>query len=108
MAASQFKHHVTAELITLISGRALRTSIQNGCRGEVTIKYNKQKLREIDRRIRFLRKTLEDIKVVEYHPQQEGKVFFGAWVELEDDDVEAKTPAGIKRWCVKGITYKKP
>lgn len=49
-------------------------------------KYNKQKLREIDRRIRFLRKTLEDIKVVEYHPQQEGKVYFGAWVELEDDD----------------------
>jgi len=49
-------------------------------------KYNKQKLREIDRRIRFLRKTLEDIKIVEYHSDQEGKIFFGAWVELEDEE----------------------
>lgn len=48
--------------------------------------YNKRRLREIDRRVRFLRKTLEEIKVVEHHPQQEGKVFFGAWVELEDID----------------------
>jgi len=48
--------------------------------------YNKKKLREIDRRVRFLRKTLEDIKIVDYHPQQEGKVFFGAWVELEDEE----------------------
>lgn len=46
--------------------------------------YNKRRLREIDRRVRFLRKTLDDIKIVEYHPQQEGKIFFGAWVELED------------------------
>lgn len=51
--------------------------------------YNKRRLREIDRRVRFLRKTLEDIKIVEYHPQQEGKVFFGAWVELEDINGES-------------------
>lgn len=48
--------------------------------------YNKKRLREIDRRVRFLRKTLENITIVEYHPQQEGKIFFGAWVELEDLD----------------------
>lgn len=48
--------------------------------------YNKRRLREIDRRVRFLRKTLENITIVEYHPQQEGKVFFGAWIELEDID----------------------
>ncbi|GAB3486119.1 transcription elongation factor GreB [Marinomonas epiphytica] len=48
--------------------------------------YNKRKLREIDRRVRFLRKLLDGIEIVEYHPQQEGKVFFGAWVTLEDDD----------------------
>lgn len=46
--------------------------------------YNKRRLNEIDRRVRFLRNTLEDIEIVEYHPQQEGKIFFGAWVELED------------------------
>lgn len=50
--------------------------------------YNKRRLREIDRRVRFLRKTLEEVKVVEYHPQQEGKVFFGAWVALVDDKGE--------------------
>lgn len=48
--------------------------------------YNKRKLREIDRRVRYLRKILDDIQVVEYNLSQEGKVFFGAWVELEDAD----------------------
>jgi len=53
--------------------------------------YNKKRLREIDRRVRFLTKTLEDIKVVEYHHQQNGKVFFGAWVTLENDNEETLT-----------------
>lgn len=47
--------------------------------------YNKRRLREIDRRVRYLRKTLEDIQIVDYHPAQEGKIFFGAWVELENE-----------------------
>lgn len=47
---------------------------------------NKQALRKIDKRIRFLEVTLRDIKVVDYDPQQEGKVFFGAWVTLEDEN----------------------
>jgi len=50
--------------------------------------YNKRKLRELDRRIRFLTKLFEVAKKVEYHPQQEGKVYFGAWVELENDEGE--------------------
>lgn len=53
--------------------------------------YNKKRLREIDRRVRYLRKTLEQSKVVEYSPQQEGKVFFGAWVEIEGEDAEVLT-----------------
>lgn len=48
--------------------------------------YNKKRLREIDRRVRYLRKCLENLKVVDYHPEQEGKVFFGAWVEVENDE----------------------
>lgn len=48
--------------------------------------YNKKRLREIDRRVRYLRKRLEDVQVVDYNPQQDGRVFFGAWVEIEDDD----------------------
>lgn len=52
--------------------------------------YNKKLLREIDRRIRYLRKRLEDMKVVEYAPEQEGRVFFGAWVEVENEHEEVK------------------
>jgi transcription elongation factor GreB len=48
--------------------------------------YNKKKLREIDRRVRYLRKALENLKVVDYDPVQEGKVFFGAWVSIIDED----------------------
>ncbi len=48
--------------------------------------YNKKRLREIDRRVRYLTKCLENLKIVDYSPQQEGKVFFGAWVEIENDD----------------------
>ena len=52
--------------------------------------YGKRRLREIDRRVRFLSKRLEVLKIVDYHPNQEGKVFFGAWVELENEDGEVK------------------
>lgn len=54
-------------------------------------KYNKQKLRQIDKRIRFLRKRLEDLKIVDYAPQQEGKVFFGAQVTIENDAGDTRT-----------------
>src|SRR5512140_1879283 len=48
--------------------------------------YGKKRLREIDRRIRFLRKRLEQAEVVD--PAQRGKcdqVFFGATVTVCDD-----------------------
>lgn len=47
--------------------------------------YNKKRLREIDRRLLFLRKRIDDLKVVHYSPFQEGKVLFGAWVEVENE-----------------------
>lgn len=47
--------------------------------------YNKKRLREIDKRILYLRKCIDDLKVVHYSPHQEGKVMFGAWVEIEND-----------------------
>ena len=37
--------------------------------------YNKKRLREIDRRVRYLRQCLDRLKIVDYHPEQEGKVF---------------------------------
>ncbi len=54
-------------------------------------KENKRLLRQIDSRVRFLRKRLDALKVVEYSPVQEGKVFFGAWVEVESEQGEVKT-----------------
>jgi transcription elongation factor GreB len=53
-------------------------------------KENKRLLRQIDSRIRFLRKRIEAVKVIDYSPQQVGKVFFGAWVEVENDNGETK------------------
>src|SRR5882757_8770820 len=52
--------------------------------------YNKKRLREIDRRVLYLRKCIDDLKVVEYSPFQEGKVLFGAWVEIENDKGQKK------------------
>jgi transcription elongation factor GreB len=52
--------------------------------------YNKKRLREIDRRVRYLQKRLASLKIVDYHSDQEGKVFFGAWVSIENEAGEAK------------------
>ena len=48
--------------------------------------YGKKRLREIDSRVRFLTKRLEEITVVDRIPDDREKVFFGAWVTLEDED----------------------
>ena len=50
--------------------------------------YGKKRLREIDRRVRFLVKRTEDLTIVYYDPKQEGRVFFGAWVVIENDEGE--------------------
>ena len=50
--------------------------------------YGKRRLREIDRRVRFLRKRLDGMTVVDKPPSDSRRVFFGAWVTLED--VEGK------------------
>lgn len=47
--------------------------------------YNKKRLREIDRRVRYLRKCLEKLHIVDYSAEQEGRVFFGARVQVEND-----------------------
>jgi len=46
--------------------------------------YNKKRLREIDNRLRYLAKCIDDFKIIDYHPNQEGKVNFGAWVEIKN------------------------
>jgi transcription elongation factor GreB len=48
--------------------------------------YGKRRLREIDRRVRHLRKRLEGMVVVEHAPADPRRVYFGAWVTLESGD----------------------
>jgi transcription elongation factor GreB len=48
--------------------------------------YGKRRLREIDSRVRFLRKRLEGMVTVDQPPSDPNRVFFGAWVSLETDD----------------------
>ena len=45
--------------------------------------YNKQILRKIDRRVRYLGKRLEELRIIDFSEEQAGKIYFGAWVEIE-------------------------
>lgn len=47
--------------------------------------YGKRRLREIDRRVRFLSKRLDEVTVVNEPPSDPARVFFGARVTIEDD-----------------------
>lgn len=51
--------------------------------------YGKKQLREIDARIRFLTKRLGEVKVVDRLPDDRTRIFFGAWVRLEDEEGDA-------------------
>jgi transcription elongation factor GreB len=53
--------------------------------------YGKKRLREIDRRIRFLSKRLDALTVVEPSSEQHGRVYFGAVVTVEDEDGRRST-----------------
>ena len=48
--------------------------------------YGKKRLREIDSRVRYLTKRLDAATVVDRKPSDSNRVFFGAWVTVEDDD----------------------
>jgi transcription elongation factor GreB len=51
--------------------------------------YGKKRLREIDSRVHFLSKRLDELEVVRSAPDRQERVFFGAWVSLESDEGEA-------------------
>jgi transcription elongation factor GreB len=53
--------------------------------------YRKKELREIDSRVRFLRKRLDDMVVVDRIPNDQDKVYFGAWVSIENEAGEEVT-----------------
>ena len=58
--------------------------------------YGKKQLREIDRRIRYLSKRLDEVVVVDRRPADAERVYFGAWVDLENDEGETA------RWRIVG------
>ena len=48
--------------------------------------YGKKRLREIDRRIRFLTKRIDELTVVDAGPRKDAdRVYFGAWVKTQDE-----------------------
>lgn len=53
--------------------------------------YGKKQMREIDSRIRFLSRRLDGMTVVDRSPDDQSRIYFGAWVELEDEQGEIMT-----------------
>jgi transcription elongation factor GreB len=67
--------------------RALAAAAAEGDRSEnAEYTYRKKQLGEIDRRVRYLSKRLEALKVVDTAPSDPAAVYFGAWIELERAD----------------------
>ena len=76
---------------------AVHEAAKNGDRSENgDYIYGKRRLREIDSRVRFLNKRLDELEVVDRVPTDTSKVRFGAWVTLEDEDGEEQ------RWRIVG------
>ena len=72
--------------------KALAAAAAEGDRSEnAEYIYRKKELREIDRRIRYLQKRLPDLKVVRDPPGDRGRVYFGAWVTVEDEEGQQST-----------------
>ena len=65
---------------------AVHEAAKNGDRSENgDYIYGKKRLREIDSRVRFLSKRLDELTIVDRIPNDTDTIYFGAWVELEDD-----------------------
>ena len=66
--------------------RAVSEAAAQGDRSEnAEYIYGKKQLREIDSRVRFLQKRIDQVEVVANAPQDTSKVYFGAWVSVEDE-----------------------
>jgi transcription elongation factor GreB len=66
--------------------RALAAAAAEGDRSEnAEYTYRKKQLGEIDRRVRYLSKRLESVRVVDQKPPDTAAIFFSAWFEVEDE-----------------------
>jgi len=67
--------------------KALAAAAAEGDRSEnAEYTYRKKQLGEIDRRVRYLSKRLEALKVAAGPPADATAIFFGAWIKLERID----------------------
>jgi len=67
--------------------KALSAAAAEGDRSEnAEYIYRKKELREIDYRLRYLKKRLPELKIVDHPPADPSKIYFGAWVTLADID----------------------
>jgi transcription elongation factor GreB len=67
--------------------RAVSEAAAQGDRSEnAEYIYGKKQLREIDRRVRYLRKRLDGLVIVSRPPDDRSRIFFGAWVRIEDEE----------------------
>ncbi|MFN2126472.1 MAG: transcription elongation factor GreB [Anaerolineales bacterium] len=72
----------------LVTARVAEAAAQGDRSENAEYIYGKKRLREIDSRVRFLRKRLDGITVVNSIPDDQDKVYFGAFVTLEDEEGE--------------------
>jgi transcription elongation factor GreB len=85
-AALRAEVHQLWKLERPVVTAAVHEAAKNGDRSENgDYIYGKRRLREIDSRVRFLNKRLDELQIVDRAPNQQDKVYFGAWVTLEDE-----------------------
>jgi len=71
--------------------RALAAAAAEGDRSEnAEYTYRKKQLGEIDRRVRYLSKRLQVLKIAAEPPNDRAAVYFGAWFEVEDEGGRAQ------------------
>ena len=72
--------------------KAVQVAAADGDRSEnAEYLYSKQRLAAIDRRLRFLGRRLKVLTIVDETPPDNGRVYFGSWVTIEDENGNAQT-----------------
>ena len=72
--------------------KAVQVAAAEGDRSEnAEYQYSKQRLAAIDRRLRFLGQRLKVLTMVDEKPPDDGRVYFGSWVTIEDDEGTLQT-----------------
>ena len=92
LARLQAEYHQLASVERPQTVNAVAAAAANGDRSEnADYTYGKKRLREIDRRLRFLGQRLSNIEVVDPALIKADKILFGAVVEITDEEGQSKT-----------------